>query len=69
MEWQQRFLEERMKRGRWRTLNSVTRYEKVGRMLQKYSSYSMLQQMHGEKVQSLLLGIVLRGTAPIAAVR
>ena len=41
--------EQVMKRGRWRSLQSVARYEKAGRVTQKYQEYTLAQRAFFER--------------------
>ncbi len=58
-----------MKRGRWRTLSSVQRYEKGGRMTQEWSSYSPSQRAFfltcGKVVKDVVLGNTLPPRLPL----
>lgn len=56
-------LEEIRKRGRWRSLQSVDRYEKGGRVAQQLSLLTPGALRHGQKCASAI-GAILTGTCP-----
>ena len=49
----------RIKRGRWRTFRSVARYEKAGRMLQRYRLLPQRLRDHAEACAENLRAVVL----------
>ena len=52
------------KRGRWRSFQSVTRYEKAGRVLQRYESYTLAQRSFFERCLELLPDVMSGRVAP-----
>ena len=57
---QQRSVEELMKRGRWKSLSSLRRYEQGGRLSQVFGSFSAVQQKAALKAEKQLPSTLAR---------
>ena len=58
-------LEETMKRGRWRTLTSVLRYEKGGDVTAGYNRLDSKTRAHCEECAGSIKGVLLKERAPV----
>ena len=64
---QARTLDAIMKRGRWRSVKTVVRYEKHARLVLAYQSFSDVQIAHFERCADLLEAVIVGRVAPVVA--